>query len=350
MNLNPLYILLRLIRRFLPEPVVRFLLRREVILRPGLETREPAEAAARYVQALQRHGFSLEGKRVLVFGYGGNFAIGAELVRAGARQVTLLDRFAPPDDRRNRLLPQAYPEYFTVRHGRVHPLDEHLVLVHDDLRRLKVVHPFDVVVSSSVYEHLDDPDGLTEALAARTAPDGVHVHYVDLRDHYFRLPFEMLKFSEAVWKRWLNPTSNLNRLRLRDYQRIFESYFSQVHIQVLARDREAFERARPFIRPEFLTGDDEHDSVTLIEIVAAQPQRRGESTEEGKPPRHEGTESQRESTEEGKPPRHEDTENQRERAWKRENHRDTKARRARERARRRENHRDTKARRARERA
>jgi len=268
------YLLLRLLRRFLPEPLIRFLLRQEVILRPGLETRQPAEAAARYVRALRRHGRSLAENRVLVFGYGGNFAIGAELVRAGARQTVLLDRFAPPDDRRNRLLLYQYPELFTLKQGRVHPQEPYLVVVHDDVRRLETYEPFDLVVSSSVYEHLDDPDGLTAALAAHTAPQGVHIHYIDLRDHYFRLPFEMLKFSESVWKRWLNPTSNLNRLRLRDYQRIFEKYFSELHIQVLDRDPQAFARARPFIRPEFLTGDDDHDTVTLIEIIAIAPKGR----------------------------------------------------------------------------
>ena len=42
----------------------------------------------------------------------GNFAIGAELLQAGARHVVLLDRFAPPDNRRNVQLPSAYPDYF----------------------------------------------------------------------------------------------------------------------------------------------------------------------------------------------------------------------------------------------
>jgi len=268
LNLN--YLLLRFIRHFLPESITRFLLRRGLIIRPGLETREPASAVERYQEALVKRGDSLTGKRVLVFGYGGNFAVGAELLRAGVRRVVLLDRFAPPDDRRNRALVRAYPDYFSLRGEQVVTNEAFITLIHDDVKNVRV-EKFDLVLSSSVYEHLDDVDGLTAALAALTAPNGVHIHYVDLRDHYFKLPFEMLKFSEQTWKRWLNPTSNLNRFRLRDYQRVFDEYFAKVEINVLAREPEAFARVRSRIRPEFLTGDEAHDVVTLIEVVAAVP-------------------------------------------------------------------------------
>ena len=272
MNLR--YLLLRLIRRFMPERLTRFLLRRNLVIRPGLETREPASAVARYREMLAARGASLNGKRVLVFGYGGNFAVGAELLRAGARHVVLLDRFAPPDDRRNRELVRDYPDYFILRGDAVTTNDAYITLIHDDIKNVVgKIELFDVVVSSSVYEHLDDVDGLTAALARLTAPNGIHIHYVDLRDHYFKLPFEMLKFSERTWKTWLNPTSNLNRFRLRDYQRVFDVYFSDVKIDVLEREPEAFALARSGIRPEFLTGDAAQDTVTLIEVVASNPHR-----------------------------------------------------------------------------
>jgi SAM-dependent methyltransferase len=267
---NLRYLLLRLIRHFLPESITRFLLRRGLIIRPGLETREPASAVTRYRDALALRGESLTGKRVLVFGYGGNFAVGAELLKAGVRHVVLLDRFAPPDDRRNRELVHAYPDYFSLHGDQVVTNETFLTLIHDDVKNVRV-EKFDLVLSSSVYEHLDDVDGLTQALAALTAPKGIHIHYVDLRDHYFKLPFEMLKYSERTWKNWLNPTSNLNRFRLRDYQRVFDTYFSEVTVNVLEREPEAFGRAQSRIRPEFLAGDEAHDTVTLIEVLASTP-------------------------------------------------------------------------------
>jgi SAM-dependent methyltransferase len=255
----------------MPEWLTRFLLRRSWIIRPGIETSAPASAVAHYVETLKANGAALAGKRVLVFGYGGNFAIGAELLKAGASHVTLLDRFAPPDNRRNRELVQIYPDYFFLQNGQVHPVDAFITLIHDDVKNVKVGEKFDVVLSSSVYEHLDDVDGLTAALASFTAPNGIQVHFVDLHDHYFKLPFEMLKFSERTWKGWLNPTSNLNRFRLHDYRKVFEKYFAEVSVKVLEREPDTFARAQSKIRPEFLTGDDAEDSVTMIEVITTEP-------------------------------------------------------------------------------
>ena len=78
----------------------------------------------------------------------------------------------------------------------------------------------------------------------------------------------MLAFSEKIWKNWLNPTSNLNRFRLRDYQRVFDSCFAKVEMNIVAREPEAFAKARARIRPEFLTGDAAQDDVTLIQVFA----------------------------------------------------------------------------------
>ena len=81
----------------------------------------------------------------------------------------------------------------------------------------------------------------------------------------------MLRYSASSWKRWLNPRQNLNRWRLKDYETVFRRHFEEVSIEVLDRDREAFEAARRGIRDEFLTGDIEADSVTEIEVCAARP-------------------------------------------------------------------------------
>ena len=125
----------------------------------------------------------------------------------------------------------------------------------------------DLVISNSVYEHLEDVDGSTRALAAVTRVDGLHIHFVDLRDHFFKYPFEMLHYSEGNWRRWLNPTSNHNRFRLWDYRKIFEKYFGKVDIQVLERDEAKFVKARPEILSEFTSGKLEDDCVTLMRVV-----------------------------------------------------------------------------------
>jgi len=122
-----------------------------------------------------------------------------------------------------------------------------------------------------VYEHLDQVERITQALATLTKPTGCQVHFIDLRDHYFKYPFEMLAYSESAWQKWLNPGSNLNRYRYTDYKQAFQNHFKEVRLEVLERDLEKFERARQQIRPEFLTGDPAIDAVTLLQVYAAGP-------------------------------------------------------------------------------
>ena len=122
-----------------------------------------------------------------------------------------------------------------------------------------------------MYEHLDDVEGITHALAGLTKPDGIQIHFVDLHDHFFKYPFEMLRFSESQWRGWLNPSSNHNRYRLWDYRRAFEACFGQVEIEILGSEPEAFQKVQPYIRPEFVSGDLNVDAVTLIQVIASKP-------------------------------------------------------------------------------
>ena len=267
MNLK--YILLRLIRHFLPGKFIRFLLLRGWVIRPGLETRSPAQAAERYRADLAEAGVDLQNKTILVFGYGGRFSLGIELLRLGAAHVVLVDKFAPPDDAYNSGLLPVNEKYLQVQQGRVIPHPAWMTLIEADIRSPEVraaLPRVDIVVSSSVYEHLDDVEGVTKALAAVT--EGIQLHYVDLRDHYFKYPFEMLCYSEKIWYGWLNPTSNHNRYRLWDYQDVFGAYFDDVEITILERDEAAFNAVRTRVRPEFQRGDLAQDSVTRIKVVA----------------------------------------------------------------------------------
>lgn len=268
------YVLPRLMRHFMPDNLVRFLLHRQWIIRPGLETRAPQLAVERYLLALAEADFSLQGRRVLVFGYGGRFEVGCRLLQAGAGHVILADRFARPEERANRALLPVFPDYLQVEGRRAVPRAEFISLLHADIRQPGLVAgPVDLVLSSSVFEHLDDVPGILAALAELTRPGGVHVHFVDLRDHFFKYPFHMLMFSQSTWQNWLNPTSNLNRYRLADYRRVFAAAFAEVELRILETDLVHFNALRSRIRPEFLSGDDEADSVTQIRVLARRIQR-----------------------------------------------------------------------------
>jgi hypothetical protein len=266
------YLVPRVIRHFMPDRLVRFLLLRSLIIRPGMETNDPARAAEYYIEELKAAGISLQGKRILVFGYGGRFAVGCALLRAGASNVILCEKGAPPDSIYNRRLLAEFGDFLQEQNGQVLPRGEALTLVQGDIRQLAgQIEPADIVLSVSVYEHLEDVEGITAALTSLTATDGIHLHFVDLRDHFFKYPFEMLCYDKNTWTAWLNPTSNHNRYRLGDYRRTFETWFENVDVRVTASELEAFLRTRSRIRPEFLSGNDQLDATTLIRVLAARP-------------------------------------------------------------------------------
>jgi len=272
--LNIRYLLLRFTRHFMPEGIARFLLKRRWIIRPGLESSDPLAAVDQYKKALAQHGRSFGGQRVLVFGYGGRFAVGVELLKQGASHVVLCDHFVLMDRQRNLELLPKYNDYLFLQNDEVMPRPEHITLLHGDIRSSQLqaeISAADLVLSTSVYEHLDDVNGITQSLAKLTAPQGAQLHFVDLRDHYFKYPFEMLAYSESVWKNFLNPSSNLNRYRLPDYQKIFQQYFEQVNITVLARQEEELKQMNHRVRAEFLTGDAAIDSTTLIQVFTETP-------------------------------------------------------------------------------
>jgi len=272
--LNLPYLIPRLIRHFLPEKLVRTLLLRNIIIHPGLETDNPFAAVKRYVEVLAERGLSFQEKRVLVFGYGGRFDIGFGLLKQGAAHVILCDKYAPPDEAHNRRMFASEEKYFFVENKGLRPRPEWITLLEADIRAVNVtreIEPVDFVISSSVYEHVDDVEGITRALAGLTKPDGLQIHYVDLRDHFFKYPFEMLRFSESTWRRWLNPSTNHNRYRLWEYRNAFKACFEQVEIKVLTREEEAFRKLLPRIRPEFVSGRMEEDAVGVILVIASKP-------------------------------------------------------------------------------
>ena len=272
--MNLPYLIPRLVRHFLPEKLARALLLRNIIIHPGLETDNPLAAVKRYADVLSRRGLSFQGKRVLVFGYGGRFDIGVGLLKEGAGHVILCDKYAPPDEAHNRQLFAADEKYFLLENKGLRPRPEWMTLLEADIREVQVpaeLEPVDLVISSSVYEHLDDVEGITRALAGLTNPDGIQIHFVDLRDHFFKYPFEMLRFSEKAWQTWLNPSTNHNRYRLWEYRNAFKACFEQVEIEVVTREEEAFRKVLPRIRPEFITGNMDEDAVGVILVIASKP-------------------------------------------------------------------------------
>ncbi len=273
--MNTGYIMRRLARRWFPG-ILSW--RRVHLLRLpvqcGLETLKPQLAVDRYLAALAECAFSIQGKRIFILGYGGVFAVGCKLLAAGARHVILCDPYTKPDHGRNRLLLTEYGNYLRWQNGQVLPRTEYLSVYTKDVCQLVKEHsiePVDLASSASVLEHVEDVEGTVGALSGLTHPDGLALHFIDICDHLYRYPFEMLSYSPFIWQYWLNPSSHLNRYRLWDYRQIFSHYYSQVTIAVEKKDEHSFARTAHKIRPEFKTGNLHEDSATFIRVTARSP-------------------------------------------------------------------------------
>ncbi len=259
------YWVLRLARRATPQAVVDLLLDRGVYLKPGRDTSDPEGVARSYAALTAARGRPLTGRTVCVLGYGGGLGVGLHLLEQGAGRVILQDPFAPVRTARNRALPDALRAKY-LRGDTPDP--DRITLVHERIEAYAARHPasVDVVVSSSVLEHVDDVPSLIAATRRLTAADGLGVHVIDLRDHFFKHPFEMLCYDARTWARWLDASNHLNRLRLPDHERAFRASFAHVEVTRVDHLRDAFRAARARIRPEFLTGDEDVDALATARI------------------------------------------------------------------------------------
>ena len=269
--MNIPYISARIIRRSMPKRLVDFLRNRSIIFKPGIETANPAEAAEIQSSLLQSFGRSIEKSSIAVFGYGGSFGLAAQLLSKGASRVSLIDLHENLNDIANRSAYSKHPEYFNKQNGRVIPNPNFISVHHGDiLDDPPEIEPVDLLLSSSVLEHIPDLAAIIKTLNTLIKPDGAQLHRVDLGDHVKNYPFEMLTYSETMWKKFLNPPSNLNRLRLWDYENVFNTLFSKVELNIEGRNLEAFRNCKSDILLEFLSGSDENDSVIGISIYAAE--------------------------------------------------------------------------------
>ena len=188
--MNIQYLILRLIRHIIPEKIARALLKRRLFISPGLETREPVKAVERYQSLLQKKSLTLIGKNVMVFGYGGSLAIAVELLQFGCTHITLCDLYPPIDKHINNSLFDRYSQYLIRDNDLVIPNSNWITSYHGDIRKISNsvrLGPFDFILSSSVYEHLDDVNGITAALCRLMKPSGYFVAFIDLRDRLFQV-------------------------------------------------------------------------------------------------------------------------------------------------------------------
>lgn len=252
------YVTLRLIRRFVfTEHLANRLAGWLPYYAHSVGENEPARIVAEYVRNLAAADLSLDDKRVLEIGAGRTNAVGYRLAGAGAATACMLEPFVAFDLKRDKALRAAMPALTAIESARVSRAQ-----AFDEIAAGSI----DLVLSNSVLEHVRPIDAFFADCRRVLAPNGVMLHRVDYRDHFFKYPYGFLTFSATTWARWLNP-GDLPRWRLPDHTAALRRAGFVVSVLESCSEPGAFAAIRPRLKPPF-DGDDADIAVTSATILA----------------------------------------------------------------------------------
>ena len=274
MNLK--YILMRAIRRQLPDRLFFTLMKLGAGgLADNVSESAPHSAIARWQEIFCQRGLRIAGKHLLELGSGRYARFAIHALAAGARRVTLIDLYA---------MPLTAPEHRALLESDCAELG---LDFEDAIARVEVIHGdilslsappterrTDIVISNSVLEHLQDPSLAMKKCIDWLKPGGFTCHAIDLRDHYFLYPFEMLTFSDRVWERWLNPKGgfHLNRWRAPDYaQAVADAGFVNVTCDAFLSDEAGLKSVAPRLAGRFRNMSEEALSTLMILLYGEKP-------------------------------------------------------------------------------
>lgn len=256
------YVSLRILRRFLFRGQV--LGRLGTFLPYYLTNRNesgPDPIVTDYRRYLAMAGRTTDGANVLEIGCGRTNSVGYLLVALGAARVICLEPYAEFDRGRDSKLLNSV--------ARMHSTTP--AAIADRVDRVQSLSglsdsSIDIVLSSSVLEHVKELDTTLGELKRVIRPQGAMLHLVDYRDHFFKYPYHFLQFSRETWERFLDP-GDLPRWRLRDHLVALRKLGYQLTVLERREDPEAFHAIKPHLAAEFDSVDPDLP-VTFAAILA----------------------------------------------------------------------------------
>ena len=201
------YISLRLVRKFIFN--YKFLLKYGKYLpyfKVNINQEGASQLVDRYVELLKTHSadfFKLKDVRILEIGAGTTNTVGLLLAQKLGCTVDVCDPFVIFDQIANKK---------NITHYGIS--DAALSLV----KRIDkpVEKEYDLIISNSVLEHVEDIDTFFKEMKQSLSANGKMLHIIDYQDHFFKYPYFFLMFSKKTWNTWLNP-GDLYRWRLDDH-------------------------------------------------------------------------------------------------------------------------------------
>jgi SAM-dependent methyltransferase len=271
------YLLAGVIRRHAPPALLFAIMKRRGTGNRSEEA--PDVAFGQWRAQLERSGLSLAGAHVVEIGSGRYARTALRLLRAGARRVSLIDLYALPlDHPEQRAMLQADCRSLGLGWEEVR---SQITVIGGDLLELgpdALVEPAELVVSSAVLEHVRDPRAVLARCHTWLRPGGATFHMVDLRDHnfHFRYPFEMLAYSDDVWRRWLDIAGgfHVNRWRAHDHlQALADAGFEQITYEPFMVDHAALAAMHHRLDRRFRRLPEQLLAIQMIYLYGRKPGR-----------------------------------------------------------------------------
>ncbi|OGS37216.1 MAG: hypothetical protein A2293_15170 [Elusimicrobia bacterium RIFOXYB2_FULL_49_7] len=273
--LNFPYLSLRLLRRFCPDWLARPLLSNDR-LPPSILF----NACQQYLSLLTEFKIPVAGRSIVELGPGAYNLSALGLLTQGAEKIVFIEpsRHRPhPIKLKERLqhfwglLPEPKtPDFATLWQDiQTH---HHRVEYHNAHAEKTGLSPdsVDIILSRSVMEHVRNMPLAFEDQWRILKPGGAFVHFIDLRDHFFRYPFEMLTVPTWLWEKGLTGSGNSgyqNRLRTDDYAQLAkQAGFHAVRFLALSRAPEAYRLIKKHLHPHFQGRPDEVMNITVLAL------------------------------------------------------------------------------------
>ena len=189
-----------------------------------------------YNKYFDKNEISWKGKKILEIGCGKTNSTGYEISARSNSEVFLAEPFVVFDQvADNIFLTQISKKYNLTKEALAK-----MVTRVKSFREIPFGH-IDIVVSSSVLEHVSNLNKLLEEVTSVSKPEVKMLHIVDYRDHFFKYPYHFLQFSHYVWNNFLNP-GDLTRTRQSEHLRIFDQYGYKTEILYEKKDPKEFEK------------------------------------------------------------------------------------------------------------
>lgn len=219
---------------------------------------DPKPIVDEYERHFRAKNFLPSGLTIMEIGAGATNSAGYEMAARGWGKIYLLEPYVDFGEAQDRELLEKLcleqnldKKWLRARVARLKSLQE--------MKNESV----DVILSSSVLEHVFEPHEFFAGLKKALKKDGAMLHIVDYRDHFFKYPYHFLQFSKKTWNRWLNP-GDLPAWRLGDHLSIMKDLDMTVQILHHRVDREAFEKIKHYVSKDYNLDDSLLAATTAV--------------------------------------------------------------------------------------